>query len=93
MLRKTLGSKPATVLEFASHCGRDDACSAAVCSATGPTAPAALSDLLSGPLVAFRIILAAVAGFVLLGEWSGFLERSTDLVSWPAWIAALVLGG
>lgn len=88
MLRESLGSKPA--LEPAPLCGCGDARSG---SAKVAVAPKALAGSSTGLLTESGIILATVVGFVASGEWSAFLERLTDVVAWPAWLAAILLGG
>lgn len=44
-------------------------------------------------LVLFGVVFGAVLFVVVIGEWLGLFEAVTRRVSWPVWLASVLLGG
>jgi Cd2+/Zn2+-exporting ATPase/Cu+-exporting ATPase len=75
------------------RCGSGQTCTTAPAQSEkpGPTNPeVAFSDQL---LAMFSAVLGTVMLLVVLAEWLGLLDRLTDYIPWPVWIAAIAAGG
>jgi Cu+-exporting ATPase len=59
-------------------------------AASGAASPAGFSRHL---LTGFGAVLGVVVLVVVLAEWLGLLEKVSDLVPWPVWLAGVLAGG
>lgn len=63
-------------------------------AATGSASSAAsLAGFSTGLLTVFGLVLGTVLLLVVLAEWLGLLDKASELVPWPFWLAGVLAGG
>lgn len=75
-------------------CGTDEACgcSASASAAESPSAKT-LAGFSTGLLTAFGIAVVGVVVLVITAEWLGLLDRLSDFIPRPVWLAIVAAGG
>ena len=74
----------------ASSCG-DCPCGPSV--STPSAGLNALAGFSTGLLTAFGVVIGTVVLLVVQAEWLGLLDKASELVPWPFWLAGVLAGG
>ena len=85
-------------VQSASSCGDECACGPVAKATSGGGAAASssaatLAGFSGGLLAAFGATLGVVVLLVVLAEWLGLLDKASEFVPWPFWLAGVVAGG
>ncbi len=92
-------TSPLERVQSVSSCGDECSCGPVVAKpnnasgATTRSSAATLAGFSGGLLGVFGATLGVVVVLVVLAEWLGLLDKASEFVPWPFWLAAVFAGG